>query len=282
MKRIVLAAAAIGLTMTTFAQTDTTTVRRDTTSTASDTIRVGGMVIVRNGEGAKNRNISFTNRNRSTRPKSNLSTNWWIMDFGFSNVDDHTSFSSPATQAFVASNVKKEDLALRTGKSVNVNIWLFMQRLNLVKHVVNLKYGFGVELNNYHFDNENVRISKSPTQIFLDPQSGVNEKKNKLAADYLTVPMMLNFNFTPGRNRGFGFSAGVSAGYLYSARQKIKTKDDKDKTHGNLGLEKWKTSAIAELSLGPIRLYGSHGLGSMWEKGLDQRPYNVGLRLSRW
>jgi hypothetical protein len=69
---------------------------------------------------------------------------------------------------------------------------------------------------------------------------------------------------------------------LYSARQKIKTKDDKDKTHGNLGLEKWKTSAIAELSLGPVRLYGSHGLGSMWEKGLDQRPYNVGLRLSRW
>ena len=280
MKRIVLAAAAIGLTMTAFAQTDTTTVRRDTTSTASDTIRVGGMVIVRNGEGAKNRNISFSNRNRSTRPKSNLSTNWWIMDFGFSNVDDHTSFSSPQAQAF-APGLNKDNLALRTGKSVNVNIWFFMQRLNLVKHVVNLKYGFGLELNNYHFDNENVRISKSPTQIFLE-SGNVNEKKNKLAADYLTVPMMLNFNFTPGRNRGFGFSAGVSAGYLYSARQKIKTKDDKDKTHGNLGLEKWKTSAIAELSLGPVRLYGSHGLGSMWEKGLDQRPYNVGLRLSRW
>lgn len=282
MKRIVLAAAAIGLTMTALAQTDTTTTTRtDTTSTSTaDTIRIGGMVIVRNGEGAKNRKIELSNRRYTQRPKSNLSTNWWIMDFGFSNVDDHTSFSAPQTQAFVASNVKKEDLAMRTGKSVNVNIWFFMQRLNLVKHVVNLKYGLGLELNNYHFENENVRIAKSPTQIFLD--NAVNEKKNKLAADYLTVPVMLNFNFTPGRKSGFGFSAGVSAGYLYSARQKIKTKDDKDKIHGNLGLEKWKTSAIAELSLGPVRLYGSHGLGSMWEKGLDQRPYNVGLRFSRW
>jgi hypothetical protein len=282
MKRILLALVATGLTMTTFAQTDTTIIARtDTTSTANaDTIRIGSMVIVRKGDGAKNRNISFSNRIRASRPKSNFSTNWWIMDFGFSNVDDHTSFSSPQAQAF-APGMKKEDLALRTGKSVNVNIWFFMQRLNLVKHVVNLKYGLGLELNNYHFDNENVRISKSPTQIFLE-SGNVNEKKNKLAADYITVPMMLNFNFTPGRNRGFGFSAGVSAGYLYSARQKIKAGDDKDKIRGNLGLEKWKTSAIAELSLGPVRLYGSHGLGSLWEKGLDQRPYNVGLRLSRW
>ena len=156
-----------------------------------------------------------------------------------------------------------------------------MQRLNLVKHVVNLKYGLGLELNNYHFDNENIRISKSPTQLFLE-SGNVNEKKNKLAADYLTVPMMLNFNFTPGRNRGFGFSAGVSAGYLYSARQKIKVGNDKDKTHGNFGLEKWKLSYIGELSLGPVRLYGSYATKSMWEGGLEQTPYNVGFRLSRW
>ncbi|MCW3073114.1 MAG: outer membrane protein beta-barrel protein [Flaviaesturariibacter sp.] len=281
MKRILLALAATGLTMTAFAQTDSTSTSRTDTTKASntDTIRIGGMVIVRKGDGSKNRNITLSNT-RTRRPKSNLSTNWGIMDFGFSNVDDHTSMSSPEAQAF-APGLSKEALSLRTGKSVNVNIWFFMQRLNLVKHVVNLKYGFGLELNNYHFDNENVRISKSPTQIFLET-GNVNEKKNKLAADYITVPMMLNFNFTPGRNRGFGFSAGISAGYLYSARQKIKTGDDKDKTRGNLGLEKWKTSAIAELSLGPIRLYGSHGLGSMWEKGLDQRPYNVGIRLSRW
>jgi hypothetical protein len=117
--------------------------------------------------------------------------------------------------------------------------------------------------------------------VFLDSAwTGVD--KNKLAADYLTVPVMLNFNFTPRRERGFGFSAGVSVGYLYSARQKIKENGKKDKTHSNFDLDPWKVSAIAELQLGPVRLYGSHAFNSMWSKGLDQRPYNVGIRFSHW
>lgn len=103
-----------------------------------------------------------------------------------------------------------------------------------------------------------------------------------MAADYVTVPLLLNFNFTPGRDKGFGISGGVSGGYLYSSRQKIKRGDDKDKTHDDFNLRKWKLSYIGELNLGPVKLYGSYATKSMWEKGLDQSPYSVGLRLSNW
>jgi hypothetical protein len=122
---------------------------------------------------------------------------------------------------------------------------------------------------------------EDPTKIVLNPD-WADLKKNKLAADYVTLPILLNINFTPKRNKGFGISGGVSAGYLYSARQKIKDGDDKDKTHDNFDLRKWKLSYISELSLGPVKLYGSYAMKSMWEKGLDQTPYNVGLRLSRF
>src|SRR5436309_2332220 len=145
-----------------------------------------------------------------------------------------------------------------------------MQRLNLIKHVVNLKYGLGLELNNYRFENETVRLSTSPTVITLDPALQ-NVSKNKLAADYITVPMMLNFNLTPKQNRGFGFSAGISAGYLYDARQKIKA-DEKKKVHDDFDLHPWKLSYVGELNLGPVKLYGSYAIQSMWEKGLDQKP----------
>jgi hypothetical protein len=280
MKTVLLAAFATGLSMTGFAQTDTTIVRTDTTS-MSDTIRIGGMVIVRNGEHAHNRKIEISNKS-NRRSQSNLSTNWWVVDLGFNNVNDNTNYGSAEAQAFAGPGItNKEGLSLRTGKSVNVNVWFFMQRLNLARHVVNLKYGLGLELNNYHFDNSDVRITKNPAHIGLET-GGVSENKNKLAADYITVPMMLNFNFTPGRNHGFGFSAGVSAGYLYSSRQKIKVGNNKDKTDGNLGLDKWKLAYIGELSLGPVRLYGSYAMKSMWDKGLDQTPYAVGIRLSRW
>ena len=111
-----------------------------------------------------------------------------------------------------------------------------MQKLNVVKRVVNLKYGLGLELNNYRFENETVRFTKNPTQISLDTDLK-NVDKNKLAADYITVPIMVNFNLTPGRQKGFGFSAGVSAGLLYSARQKIKNNGNKDKLHDDFDLE---------------------------------------------
>jgi hypothetical protein len=155
-----------------------------------------------------------------------------------------------------------------------------MQRINLIESVVNLKYGLGIELNNYRFEDP-VKFNTSPTQVVLDHARSY--KKNKLAADYVTVPMMLNFNFTPHRKKSFGFSVGASAGYLYSSRQKtITSEDGKKKEHNDFDLRPWKLSYIGELSLGPVKLYGSVATQSMFEKGLDQTPYNLGLRLSTW
>jgi hypothetical protein len=275
MKRILLAVIALSGAMMSFAQTDTTT--RD----KADTIKIGGMVIIRKAD--KNdttRKNSVTISNRNRKKLTNVSTNWWIVDLGFANFSDNTDYSSAAAQQFAPGSTE-DWFDLRTGKSVNVNIWAFMQKVNIVKHYLNLKYGLGVELNNYRFDNEQIRFQENPTLITMDA-SLKDIKKNKLAVDYVTVPVLLNINFTPGRNHGFGISGGVSGGYLYSARQKTKDGDDKNKTHDDFNLRKWKVSYIGELNLGPVKLYGSYATKSMWEKGLDQTPYNFGIRFSNW
>jgi hypothetical protein len=269
MKKIILAFTALGLGMAGWAQTDST--GKDKT----DTIKIGGVIIVRkNGpKDTTGNTVIISNKKKSD---SKVSTNWWIIDFGFTNYNDATNYASTAAQSF-APGLTEENFKLRTGNSVNVNIWLFMQRLRIVKGV-NLKYGLGLELNNYHFDDERIRFQENPTIVILDPAfKGL--RKNKLAADYFTVPMMLNFNLTPGRKQGFGFSAGVSAGYLYSSRQKIKD-DNVSKVRDDFDLSKWKLSYIGELNLGPVRLYGSYAFKTMWDKGLDQTPYSFGVRLS--
>jgi hypothetical protein len=274
MKKILLAVIASGFFIPSFSQDSTQKER-------ADTIKIGGMVIIKKedkNDTAKNKNIVVSHRNRNKN--TNLQTNWFIIDLGFANYNDNTNYASAEAQAFAPSG-SKDQLELRNGKSVNVNFWAFMQKLNIIKHIVNLKYGLGVELNNYHFDDERVQLLENPTKIVLNPD-WARLKKNKLAADYVTLPMLLNLNLTPKRNRGFGISGGVSAGYLYSARQKIKDGDNRNKTHDNFDLRKWKISYIGELSLGPIKLYGSYASKSMWEKGLDQTPYNVGLRFSRF
>jgi hypothetical protein len=276
MKRLLLALIAFSGAMGCMAQDSTA-------KDKSDTIRVGGMIIIKDHKNdssdKRSRNIIISNHHK--RKSSNLSTNWWIFDIGFANLKDESNYAAAQSSGFVGTGVGKDQLDLKTGKSINVNIWLFMQKLNMIDHVVNLKYGLGLELNNYRFDDEKIRFTKNPTTITVDPSLD-GAKKNKLAADYITVPMMLNFNFTPGRDKGFGFSAGISAGFLYDTRQKIKDNGKKSKLHDDFDLEKWKLSYIGELNLGPVRLYGSYAMKNMWSKGLDQTPYTVGIRFSHW
>ena len=278
MKSILLLCVAACLFNSGFAQQDTTGKKA-----TDDTIRIGGMIIIKKAD-PNDREVIIEDKtvripSRRKKPE-NLTTNWWIFDIGYSGFEDKTNYASPEAQAFAPGSTE-DWFDLRGGKSRSVNIWVLMQRLNMIKHVVNLKYGIGVELNNYFFDDESIRFQKNPTLVTMDPTLK-GAKKNKLAADYLTVPLMLNFNFTPERRNGFGFSAGVSAGYMYSARQKVKISDDKFKVHNDFDLERWKLSYIGEVNLGLLKLYGSYAFQSMWEKGLDQTPYNVGLRFSNW
>lgn len=288
MKRIIYTMAALLLTASGFAQADTTK------KNEPDTIKVGNFVIIKkNKDGNSTDSSSDQHRNvyvdvnvfnkHQTRHKSNLSTNWMIFDLGFANVRDNTEYGSAEANGYLNAQggapFTKSDLALRTSKSSNVNIWLFMQKVNVSKHVLNLKYGLGLEMYNYRYQN-NITYNKSPAYIFSD---SVNFSKNKLYVGYITVPFMININTSPDKRRGFSFSAGVSAGYKIESRNKqISDERGKQKINGNFDLEPWRLAAITELGLGPVRLYGSYSLNTLHQHGLAQYPYAVGIRFSNW
>ena len=156
-----------------------------------------------------------------------------------------------------------------------------MQRVNMIQHAVNLNYGLGLEINNYRYK-QNIDFKKNPTTII---PSTIDYSKNKLGVTYLTVPLMLDFNFTPKKSaaNSFGVSVGVSGGYRIGSKQKVKSSEDgKRKIHDDFDLLPYKLAYVAELKMGPVRLYGSLATQSMFEKGLDQVPYAVGLRFANW
>lgn len=286
------------------AQTDSITVKQDTLpKVRNDTIRIGNIVIVTNGahnsnnEHGSNTTISMGKRDNHKR-LSNISTNWGIVDLGFANYSDKTNYASATAGQYLlnapGSNfpLGASDFSLRANKSVDINFWFFMQRLNLIKHHVNLKYGLGLELNNYRFrsDISFKEAGYSPyssTTSIPHPyviRDSINFSKNKLATDYLTVPVMLNFSSNPGdHNRGVSLSVGVSVGYLYNSRNKqISAQRGKLKNRGDYNVEQFKFAYIAELGLGPVRLFGSYSPNSIFKNGLDMRPYALGIRLSNW
>ena len=278
MKRIFTLLTGICMSVMSMAQTDTT-------KNTGDTIRIGSMIIVKKGghENSEVQERQKTRIYRRTYKPSAVTTNWFIVDLGFTNYTDNTVYTDPSVigaGGMVTPGMTKNDFKLRAGKSSNVNIWLFMQRLNVVKNVVNLKYGLGIETNNYRYK-QSVLFQTDPVKATIDNVRHYD--KNKLSADYVTVPMMLNFNFTPNRRQGFGISVGASAGYLYSSRQKTVTDEDgKEKTHDDFNLNKWKISYVGEVQLGPVKLYGSLATKSIFESGLDQTPYSMGIRFSSW
>ncbi|MEO6001010.1 MAG: outer membrane beta-barrel protein, partial [Chitinophagaceae bacterium] len=278
MKNYYMLVAAVCLHLISFGQSDTTG-NNKRSGTERDTIRIGNMIIIKNKDYRTKTDTTIVDVKYLRKKLSNLSTNWGIIDLGFNNFTDNTNYASASTQQFAPGSTK-DWFNLRNGKSINVNIWFVMQRLNIIKHVVNLKYGLGLELNNFRYE-EDIVFSKNPTIINKNPL--INYSKNKLATDYLTVPLMLNFNFTPRKDNfsTFGLSVGVSGGYLYTSRQKlISGENGKEKNKNNFDLRPYKINYIAELQLGPVKVYGSMATQSMFEKGLDQTPYSVGLRLS--
>ena len=289
MKQIFTLIALLCYVTSTNAQSDSTaSAKKD-----NDTIRVGNIIIINRknpDEKQSGTNISVTKQER--REPKNVSTNWLIVDLGFSNYVDRTNYSNTGGYLYNragAAPLGANDFNLNVTKSLNVNIWFFMQRLNLIQHHVNLKYGLGIELNNYRY-NSNISYRKEnpfvtgqtpAPAIFRD---SVSFSKNKLAADYITVPLMINFCTNPvNQNKGFSISVGVSGGFLYNERNKqISEPRGKQKADNGLGLEQFKFSYIGEIGLGPVRLYGSYSPASFYKKGLDMRPYTLGIRLSNW
>lgn len=251
-----------------------------------DTLIIDGVTIIRDYEEdtvpLPEKKGFFKQLNSTIRPKR-LKTEWLNIDLGFSNYTDRTNYLGVAAQGY-APGSNEEWFDLKTFRSRNVNIWLVTQELNLLRHYLHLQYALGFEFNNYHYkqpiryDEAPPAITNAPT-VHFDNTPDRTYKKNKLAANYITAPLMLNLNLTPDRLYPFRWGAGISIGYLYASRNKTITSDEgKKKAKDDFDLRPWKLSYVTELSLGVVTFYASLASKTMYQRGLDLTPYNVGIR----
>ena len=264
--------------------------------TQTDTVRIGKIEIIKYEDKTEGGHSKIIFRSKSSRKTfSKVSTNWFVFDFGFSNYIDKTDYGNTGDYLYNRSGAAplgKSDFNLNTGKSLNVNVWFFMQRINLIKKNVNLKYGLGIEYDNYRYKtssnlsylekNSYLNSLQAPSPVVI--RDSISFSKNKLALNYITVPLMLNFiTNSANSKKGLSLSMGLSAGYLFGVRNKQKSEErGKEKNRGDYDLERFKLSYIAEMGLGPVRLYGSYSPNSIFSKGLVMKPYTIGIRLSNW
>ena len=226
---------------------------------------------------------------RGPKTLKNIETNWFIFDLGFANFIDKSPTlywlaANPNSLPFYPGPVMSpENFTLNNKRSTNVNIWVVAQKLNLYQHKINLKYGLGVEMFNFRFDKPISFREDIVTNIKMDV---VSFTKNKLLVKYLTVPVQINFSPNPTNKKAFYASIGMSAGYLWNAKNKqISGERGKEKFRGNFNLNDWRFATIGELGLGAIRLYGSFANSNLFDinqRILDMQPFAVGLRFSKF
>ncbi len=265
------------------------------TSNAQDTIRVGNLVIVKPVKDSisveqytpkKKADISFTKRRKYDNIDNR--TSYFDWDFGFANFSDKTPVLLYAKPEYLypptgdpLPYMYSGSLALNHLKSSNVNLWFVQQRVNLVKKYVSLQYGVGFEMFNFRFEKN---ISFRDDVVGKMKYDNVQFSKNKLFVKYLTVPVKLNFNLSPGARKPLHASIGMSAGYLLKARNKqISTERGKEKYDGTFNLNNWRIATIGELGFGNFTIYGSYSHTNLFDENqsiLNMAPIAIGIKLS--
>lgn len=214
---------------------------------------------------------------------SAVSLSWFKLDLGFTNYADRSAYGTAEVNNFAPVKpgdppVTASQFALRSGKSVNVNIWPLLAYVNLADHHVFLETGIGVEMNNYRYLHNISYVNNiAGTTVIRD---SVSFRKNKLFTEYLTVPLMLKFTTGHGRDHSFRVAAGGTFGYLIKDRTKqISEARGKVKNSDEFNLQNYRVGLRGELGFGPITLYGSYSLTPIHQYGLKQYPFSIGIVL---
>lgn len=268
MKYLLFLLFAVSSTLT-FAQTDTVQLGEDGLY-----VRDTDGTVVRIGRGG----IQVFDHGDSVRVKlgdpdltKNIRTRWILMDLGSDGLKTDADYQIEGIDPFETN----------AWKSTNVNLHLFQQRINLINHAVNLKWGLTFQFHKYWFDNPVVLQKDAPVATF-DYLPEVNFKKNRLSATYLTMPIMFNFETKPRRkSRSFHINVGAYGGPRLGANFKTRIDGNKNKVKDDYNLSKWRYGLRTEIGFGGINLYGTLALNELFQEGKNNgykvTPFSVGF-----
>jgi hypothetical protein len=209
--------------------------------------------------------------------------NYCTIDLGINNIQDKTDYSSAAAQKFLNVDPGQKNTSLfdmNLGKSINVNIYPLMTKYRLTAtpgFKMYLVSGLGLQFYNFRF-NKNISYSNSPSpNIFMDT---VSFSKNKLAFDYLNIPLGITCKSRLNDKKWLVYGVGITGGYrLASWTKQISGERGKTHNHSQFDFNDFNSCITAELGIDDvIRLYATYQLTSLQKDALDQHPFCIGIR----
>lgn len=219
-------------------------------------------------------NINFGNRNCC----DNNITRVGMLDLGISSYLHKGSLDMPDEVDYMDQ---------RLFRSVNVGIHIVNIKLGLNKKERPQRLGVstGVKWNIVHYSMEkDYQLNKDQPDYFSAIDYDVPPlKKNRLKANYIQIPLLLELNTNPNRpSKSFNLGIGYAHQLLLNSNYKYKTEDGiKRKEKGEYNLTKSMGIIEGRIGFGPLNFYVQYGLKDLFQKndGPELTPINFGINI---
>ncbi len=212
----------------------------------------------------------------------NARSHWSGFEIGFNQLLVKDKFSTDIPDGY-------DFLELNSGKSINVNINLFAHDFPLYKRYVMFTTGIGLTLNNYRFSSDKTLLSDTNRTVagydYDKNNERINYKKNKLAVNYITIPLLLQFNSRLEFKKSIHVATGILFSYKYNSHLKlVYTEDgDKEKTkrHDEFNIEPFRYDATFRIGYQSYTLYASYALNTLFKenRGPSLHPFQIGINI---
>ena len=125
-----------------------------------------------------------------------------------------------------------------------------------------LAAGLGFQFESYAFD-KNIRLTDEPYLQGIEDTIR-DYRKNTLNANYVTLPVVLQFNTKGNLEKSFHIAVGVLAGYRISSNMTYKWSEEgrrqRERLRNDYALEPYRLSAIAQVGIGNAMIWAQYDL----------------------
>lgn len=217
------------------------------------------------------------------REKARVETHWGLVDLGLNFLHDKTIYGA-GNEMSSKYGVQGDWFDLRNGRSWNVNIYPVMANFKAVRQKnfkMNLYTGIGLQIYNFRYKTS-VTHHSDPKDLITNDEN-FKYSKNKLSQNFLTVPLMVNFNHRLDKKHWLTYGFGASVGYNLNTWTKQQSSQfGKVKNHDLFNFNEFNVNLIGEIGIGEVRFFASYQLTNMYKNiDLVQQPVSFGIRLGQ-
>lgn len=231
-----------------------------------------------------NHGVKISNKKNVYGDKSpRIQTHWGLVDLGLNFIQDQSVYG-PGNALTNQYGVQEDWFDLRNGRSWNVNIYPVMVNYKVIRNKnfkLNLYSGIGLQIYNFRYKTSLTHHSDPKDKLSNDPS--MKFTKNKLSQNFLTVPLMVNFNHKIDKKNWLTYGFGASAGYNLNTWTKQQSAAfGTQKNHDLYNFNEFNVNVIGEIGINSLRFFASYQLTNMY-KGTDlkQQPISFGIRLGQ-